>query len=167
MKVTVVGSADAFNGAGRFHSCYVVDAPELGRVMIDFGGSSLAALRRVGMKASSIDAFVFTHLHGDHIGGFPFLVIDALFSDPRDRPLEIVGPLGVEARMRDLLDVTYGSAILGKAPIDLRFTEVAPHQSLPIAGYLLRTFPRSHGPAREPALSSAGSARRKRGRLLR
>ena len=69
MKLTVIGSADAFNSAGRGNSCYVLESADAGKVMIDFGPTALLGLRRQGIQPNELSGVVFTHLHGDHIGG--------------------------------------------------------------------------------------------------
>src|SRR3546814_11404173 len=76
VKVTFVGSGDAFGSGGRFQTCILVDAPGV-RFTIDFGASSLIALNKLGIEHNSIDAIVLTHIHGDHCGGVPFLLVDA------------------------------------------------------------------------------------------
>src|SRR5215510_9034637 len=92
MKLHVIGSADAFNSSGRHHSCYVLESPGAARLMVDFGPTALAGLRQNRLPPESIDGIAFTHLHGDHIGGFPFMLIDALYNAPRRRALPILGP---------------------------------------------------------------------------
>ena len=68
VRVTFVGSGDAFGSGGRFQTCILVDAPGI-RFAIDFGASSLIALNKFGIDHNSIDAIVLTHFHGDHAGG--------------------------------------------------------------------------------------------------
>ena len=81
MAVTVrfVGSGDSFGSGGRFQTCILVDGPG-SRFAIDFGTSSLIALAQQGIDHNSIDAILLTHLHGDHCGGVPFLLIDLVVS---------------------------------------------------------------------------------------
>ena len=98
VKVTFVGAGDAFGSGGRFQTCILVDAPGL-RFAIDFGASSLVALNKLGIDHNTIDAIVFTHLHGDHCGGIPFLLMDAMLGAKRTRPLTIAGPRDAKARI--------------------------------------------------------------------
>lgn len=103
MSVTVrfVGSGDAFGSGGRFQTCILVDGPR-SRFAIDFGASSLIALARQGIEHNSIDAVLLTHLHGDHCGGVPFLLLDAMLGAKRQRPLTIAGPPGTRAHLERL-----------------------------------------------------------------
>lgn len=145
MQLTVVGSADAFNAEGRAHSCYLIDGDDVGPTMVDFGATALASLHRLGKKSSDLRSVVFTHLHGDHIGGSPFLFIDSLFVDPRSAPLRLIGPPGLEARLRALLDVTYGRDILGRGhPLELVFEEIAPGRTLHVDGLAVTAYPADH-----------------------
>lgn len=145
MRVTVVGSGDAFNSRGRLHSCYLIEGDGLGCTMVDFGATALAGLQRLGKSTASLDTLCITHLHGDHIGGIPFLVIDALFARPRGRPLDIVGPVGLEARIRALVEVSYGDVWSSRADqLELRFTELPPGSSRDLGGLKLETFAADH-----------------------
>ena len=82
--VTFAGSGDAFSNGGR-------------HVLLDCGATSLSALKRLGLDPGEIAAVFVSHLHGDHFGGLPFLILDGQFSR-RVRPLAVVGPPGTSAR---------------------------------------------------------------------
>ncbi len=84
MKVSVrfVGSGDSFGSGGRFQTCILVDGDGT-RFAIDFGTSSLIALNQQGIEHNSIDAILLTHLHGDHCGGVPFMLVDAMLGARR------------------------------------------------------------------------------------
>jgi len=97
-SVTFVGSGDAFGSGGRFNTCILVDAPGI-RFCLDFGASSLIALARLGISHNTIDTILLTHLHGDHCGGIPFLLVDAMLAAKRERPLTIAGPAMTSQRL--------------------------------------------------------------------
>jgi ribonuclease BN (tRNA processing enzyme) len=101
ITVTFVGSGDSFGSGGRFNTCILVDAPGI-RFCIDFGASSLIALERLRIPHNTIDAILLTHLHGDHCGGIPFLLVDAMLAAKRDRPLTIVGPPSTTERLKSV-----------------------------------------------------------------
>jgi ribonuclease BN (tRNA processing enzyme) len=101
VSVTFVGSGDSFGSGGRFNTCFLVDAPGI-RFCIDFGASSLIALAKLGIPHNSIDAILLSHLHGDHCGGLPFLLMDAMLGAKRDRPLTIAGPLETTEHLKSL-----------------------------------------------------------------
>jgi ribonuclease BN (tRNA processing enzyme) len=128
MSVTVrfVGSGDSFGSGGRFQTCIVVDAAAT-RFAIDFGASSLIALAQQGMHPNSLDAILLTHLHGDHCGGVPFLLLDAMLAARRERPLTVAGPPGTRAHLATLQEVLFpGSHIMvPKFPLDCHELTVA------------------------------------------
>ncbi|MFI7632884.1 MBL fold metallo-hydrolase [Nonomuraea sp. NPDC049400] len=84
MRVRFVGSGDAFGSGGRFQTCISVTSGDL-VVLVDCGATSLTALKSQAIDPRSVDAVVISHLHGDHFGGLPFLVLDGQFSRRRSR----------------------------------------------------------------------------------
>jgi ribonuclease BN (tRNA processing enzyme) len=101
VTITFVGSGDSFGSGGRFNTCFLVDTPGF-RFCIDFGATSLVALNRLNIPHNSIDAILLTHLHGDHCGGVPFLLMDAMLGAKRQTPLLIAGPKDTTTRMVDV-----------------------------------------------------------------
>ena len=143
VTVTVVGSGDSFGSGGRFHTCFLVDAPGI-RFCIDFGASSLIALQRLGIPHNTIDAVLLTHLHGDHCGGIPFLLVDAMLAAKRTRPLTIAGPRETTARMPAISAALMPGAHVmhPKFPLTYRDLEVlTPHALGPL---VVTTFPAVH-----------------------
>src|SRR5262249_57592897 len=97
VELQFIGSGDAFGSGGRFESWLLLrGAGE--PVLIDCGASSLIALKRAGVDPTEIGCVLLSHLHGDHFGGVPFLILDGQFSR-RARPLTVAGPPGVKTRV--------------------------------------------------------------------
>jgi ribonuclease BN (tRNA processing enzyme) len=96
LRITFVGSGDAFGSGGRFNTCFHVAADRI-CFLIDCGASSLIAMKRLGIDRNAIDLILLTHFHADHFGGVPFYVLDAQLVSKRTRPLTIVGPPGLAA----------------------------------------------------------------------
>lgn len=144
MRLTVIGSGDAFNAAGRRHSCYVLEGDGFGPLMIDFGATALYGLHACGYKASDIKGFAFTHLHGDHVGGYPFLVIDGMFADVRREDLDIVGPAGVKQRLAAFLEAAYGDISTRERPYQTRMRELFPGGDIEHVGATIRGFAAEH-----------------------
>src|SRR6201981_2566474 len=103
MRLTIVGCGDAFGSGGRFNTCFFLETAK-GTLLVDFGASSLVALKAHGLDPNAIDAILLSHLHGDHFGALPFLLLDAQFLARRERPLLIAGPPGTRARLDQLLE---------------------------------------------------------------
>jgi ribonuclease BN (tRNA processing enzyme) len=132
ITVRFAGSGDSFGSGGRFQTCIVVDGPR-SRFAIDFGASSLIALAQQGVEPNSIDAILLTHLHGDHAGGVPFLLVDAMLAARRTRPLTIAGPRDLRARLDAIREALFpGSGVMTpKFPIDwIEMEPGRPHQVL-------------------------------------
>lgn len=144
MRVTVVGSSDAFNSLGRNHSSYLVEGDGVGPLMVDFGGTSLAALRRLGRSPLDLAGVAITHLHGDHVGGFAFLVIDGMFNEVRRTPLPVVGPVLTAERLDRVVRTAYGAILDHHRPLEMPITELMPGQSAEIAGVLVEAFAADH-----------------------
>lgn len=108
MRVTTVGSGDAFGSGGRFQTCIAlsVDPPAPPTVLVDCGTTSLTALRQQQLDPNLIEAVLVTHLHGDHFGGLPFLVLDGQFRG-RTRDLTVAGPPGTGARLHEAMEALF------------------------------------------------------------
>jgi ribonuclease BN (tRNA processing enzyme) len=124
MRLTILGSGDAFSGGGRLPSCYLVDTGETA-FLLDCGPSILPALKRMGRSTNDFNFIVLSHLHGDHIGGLPFLLIDALYPARRTTPLTLIGPPGLEARFRLACEVFYPRVLDTPRAFPLHFVELA------------------------------------------
>jgi len=123
VSVRFVGSGDAFGSGGRFQTCILVDAPGL-RFAIDFGASSLIALNQQGIEHNSIDAVLLTHLHGDHCGGIPFLLMDAMLSAKRTRPLTIAGPKQTRQQMHEIAEALFPGMHVMRPRFPLEYVEL-------------------------------------------
>ena len=106
MRLTIIGSGDAFGSGGRHNTCFHLAAGER-TVLIDCGASAPVALRARNVDLNSIDAVILSHLHGDHFGGIPFLMLDGQFLSRRERPLLFAGPPGTAERINAALEVFY------------------------------------------------------------
>ena len=97
VRIRFFGSGNAFADGGRSHACIHLSAPGVS-LLLDCGGSALPAITRAG-AADGIDAIAVSHLHGDHFGGIPYLVVQQHFAG-RTRPLVIAGPRDLAGRLR-------------------------------------------------------------------
>jgi ribonuclease BN (tRNA processing enzyme) len=151
--VRVVGSGDAFNAAGRGHACYWVEGLGGPPLLVDCGATALAGLNRLGLDPRRLGTIAITHAHGDHVGGLPFLFIDALYERVREQPLTIVGPPGIGERVEDIVRVAYRSLSDKERPFVLDYREVEPGGQLTLeGGARLRAWPAEHLSPPEQAL---------------
>ena len=144
VRLTVIGSSDAFNSAGRGHSCYLLEGAAPAPLGIDFGATALAGLGRLGVDPRTVRTILLTHLHGDHVAGLPFLLLDGIYHRIRTEPLELLGPPGIGARVEALFRAAYGSLADRSRPFELRIRELGPGEEADLAGARLRTFAADH-----------------------
>ena len=138
VRVTVLGSGDAFGSGGRGHSAYVVNAPGA-TFLLDCGPSILQSLKRHGQDPGAIDFVLLSHLHGDHFGGVPFLLMQYLYEEPRTQPLTVYGPPGTERRVRALFATLYERSAQEPLPFALHFVDVTP--GMPVAVGAVQVLP--------------------------
>ncbi len=125
VRVVVLGSGDAFGSGGRAHSAYLVVAPSA-TFLLDCGPTVLQALKRDGYDPAAIDFVLLSHLHGDHFGGVPFLLMEYLYEHPRTRPLTVYGPPGTAPRLAALFEALYEHSARQQLPFPFDVIEVIP-----------------------------------------
>jgi len=152
VRITALGSADAFFSAGRGHTSWLLDDQQ-GTCAIDFGATALQALKKLRRDPSELHAVHFTHLHGDHIAGWPFLLIDAVYRLKRTAPLAVTGPPGTRDRLHALWSACYARAATQALPFPLAVHELRPGETAQVAGREVRAFAARHMTPPEIALS--------------
>ena len=143
MRLTVVGSGDAFGSGGRFNTCFWLETAKA-TLLIDFGASSLVAIKAHGLDPDRIDGIVLSHLHGDHFGGLPFLLLDAQFLSRRTRPLLIAGPPGARARIDALLEVCFPRSTANKWRFAWNVMEIEVGRPTDVLGHSVTTTEVKH-----------------------
>ena len=122
MRIRFAGSGDAFGSGGRWQTCIHLSGN--GQVLlVDCGATSLAALKAQGLDPSAVDAVAVTHLHGDHFGGLPFLILDGQFSR-RSTPLQVAGPPGIRARLAEAMEVLFPGSSQAQPRFPVRVIEL-------------------------------------------
>lgn len=149
IDLTCLGTSDAFGSVGRHNAGYLVETPET-KILLDAGPSVLAAMKSLGRNPNEVDAIVVSHLHGDHFGGIPFLLLDFTYESKRTRKLEIVGPPGTEERILRLYHTLYSERHNEQLPFPVRFTEVRDGSAYEVADARIESF---HVPHQENELS--------------
>ena len=138
MRLTVIGSGDAFGSGGRFHTCFLLETAK-GTLLLDCGASALSALKVHNLGLDRVDGIVLSHLHGDHFGALPFLLLDWQFLTKRERPLVIAGPPGTRARLDQLLEVSFPRSSHSIWRFHWEVVEIALDRETDIAGHIVRT----------------------------
>jgi ribonuclease BN (tRNA processing enzyme) len=137
-----VGSGDAFGSGGRLQTCMHLSGGD-GAVLIDCGTSSLIGMKRDGVDPGEVSAVLLSHLHVDHFGGVPFLILDAQFSR-RTRPLLVAGPPGVRERVEAAMELFFPGSLAVQRKFSVEFVELAPRASARVGPALVTAFPVLH-----------------------
>jgi ribonuclease BN (tRNA processing enzyme) len=143
-----LGSGDAFGSGGRFQTCMHLSGAE-GAVLVDCGASSLIAMNRDGVDPGEVSAVLLTHLHGDHFGGVPFLILDAQFSR-RTRRLLIAGPPGVQDRVEAAMEVFFPGSTSVQRKFNVEFIELPERQVTRVGPAGVTAFPVVHASGAPP-----------------
>jgi ribonuclease BN (tRNA processing enzyme) len=126
VTVTFAGSGDAFGSGGRYQACIHVRGPGgTAPVLLDCGATSLSALRRCGLDPDEVAAVFVSHLHGDHFGGLPFLILNAQFAR-RVEPLTVIGPPGTARRLPELMECMFPGSSTVTRRFAVPIVELAP-----------------------------------------
>src|SRR5690606_25422127 len=125
MKITFLGTGDAFGSGGRLNTCFHVVSTSH-TFLVDCGSSSMIAMRKFGIEPNEIDFVLITHCHGDHFGGLPYLILDAQLISRRTRPLIVAGPPGLPDRLQQMMEACFPGSSQVARKFDLQIVELAP-----------------------------------------
>jgi ribonuclease BN (tRNA processing enzyme) len=143
MEIQFIGSGDAFGSGGRFNTCFLITGSQC-RFLVDCGATSLVALKQHGIDPNSIDGVVVSHLHGDHFGGLPFLLLDARHLAKRARPLFLIGPTGLETRLKAAQEVLFPGSSQTALGFALTYDALTPETRCAGAGFVVTPFLAEH-----------------------
>jgi ribonuclease BN (tRNA processing enzyme) len=150
VKLLVIGCGDAMGSGGRNNTCFMVD-DDFGRFTIDFGATSLAALNALSISPDTVDVIFLTHLHGDHFGALPNLLLMREYASDEVRPLTIAGPPGLEPRIQALCEASFPGMWKSDWTFPLRIIEIVPGSPVEISGRVVMTQPVTHYAGPEPS----------------
>lgn len=113
-------------------------------MLVDCGTTSLVALKAQGVDPASIDAVAVTHLHGDHFGGLPFLILDGQFTR-RVAPLRVFGPPGIAARLTQTMEALFPGSSRVTRRFAVEVEELVPDgQPMDLGVLAVRAWPVVH-----------------------
>jgi ribonuclease Z len=158
LQITLLGTGNPRPSMERFGSSILVEAGETD-VLIDVGRGAIQRLFQIGgaQQISDVDMVLFTHLHSDHVVGFPdFWLTGWVFG--RDRPLPVLGPQGTESMCHHLDQAfTFDKRVRGRdtryvaAGIALETRDVRPGVVHESDGVRITAFEIDHGDGVVPA----------------
>ncbi len=151
VTVTFAGSGDAFGSGGRNQACIHLRPAEADPVLLDCGATSLSALKGLGLDPGEVAAVFVSHLHGDHFGGLPFLILDGQFSG-RTRPLAVTGPPGTAQRLDDTMECLFPGSSRVRRKFSVSVTELAPGTARTVGDFRVRAWAADHPSGAPPLL---------------
>lgn len=144
VRLQCIGSGDAFGSGGRLNSCYHLACGQ-GQLLIDCGCSSLIGLQRYGHNPTDIDAVVVSHLHGDHFGGIPFLLLEGKYASRRTTPLTLIGPVGLQQQVEATLAALYPGTADDGFDFPIHYEVLKPLYMIEQGPFAIKPWPVSHG----------------------
>jgi ribonuclease BN (tRNA processing enzyme) len=167
VRVQFLGTGGPLASGARLQSAVLIQGGQ-GCYLVDCGMTALVSMARFGIDPGAIDAVLITHLHGDHYGGLPLMILEACIGThegsaypPRTRPLCVAGPPETEARVRQVLDLfdwrTQFAAM--KENGLLKFIALEPRRETAIEGLTVTAFPVVHYTPEATALRMAVGGR--------
>jgi ribonuclease BN (tRNA processing enzyme) len=110
-RIEFLGTGTAFQSDGRGAAAVLIRPDSAAPFLVDVGPTALLAMTRFGVDCGRIDRVFLTHLHGDHVAGWPFLLLDLCLVQKRRRPLDVHGPPGTRACLEGLSRLCFGEIL--------------------------------------------------------
>ena len=85
-------------------------------------------MHRYGIDIGKIETIIISHLHGDHFGGIPYLLLEGKYSNQRTRPLTLIGSPELQRQVEIIAEGMYTSLIGKKLPFPIKYRQLNPHQ---------------------------------------
>ncbi len=143
MRLRFLGSGDAFGSGGRFNACFLVETTA-STFLVECGASSMIALRRFHVDPNRIATVFVSHLHGDHFGGLPFMILDGQFYSRRTAPLTLVGPPGLRERLTQAMEVFFPGSSRVERKFVTEIREIEADQTVTINGVTVTPYAVEH-----------------------
>lgn len=101
IKVTLLGTGTPSPVMHRFGASILVEAGG-NKFLFDAGRGALQRLTQAGVRWREVRGVFLTHLHSDHVVGFPDLWLTGWLVSERTTPLNVWGPKGTKKMMSHL-----------------------------------------------------------------
>lgn len=131
LEVTFLGTGDAFASRGRFQAGYIIEGAGC-RILLEAGPTILCMMKRQELNPADLDLILISHLHGDHFGGLPFLMLEYLWESRLRKPLTVAGPRHLEERTWRLFRTMFpfSSGDMERLRRQLKFVVIEPGSDL-------------------------------------
>lgn len=150
MEIYFLGVGEACDGNQPNTSILLKTAPQetTGRILLDCGFSVPHQYLSLNPAEEELEILWISHFHGDHFLGTPLLLL-WYWEMNRTKPLSIIGPPGVEAKVKQAMELAYPK-LLSRFDYSLTFHEMTPENQLHISD---STFTAAYNEHSQPCLS--------------
>lgn len=106
-------------------------------ILFDCGEGTQISLRQLGWGLKDIDLILISHLHGDHVGGLPGLLLSQ-GNSARTEPVDVLGPPGLTEAVRGL------RVIAPHLPFEVRCRDLADGETFGFGEMRVASLPAEH-----------------------
>ncbi len=143
-KLQFLGAGDTFCNGGRANQAILCRSNGC-TFLLDCGPTTPYQAQRLDVDLSGLDAIFLTHIHGDHVLGFPLVVLHLQYVLGRTRPLTVFTPPGGEDVPMKLLQLVFPDVVGRGMHFDLDVKAVEPNGSpFDFNSLTVRAFPMNH-----------------------
>mgnify|MGYP000235784043 FL=1 len=104
MKIIMLGTGDAFSSGGRANTSIFLDGTY--KILLDCSPHAVYSLRKCGYSPNQMQYVFITHLHGDHVGGLPFLLLNLIHKEKGK--IIVSGPPGLSDLVNSVYSELFG-----------------------------------------------------------
>jgi ribonuclease BN (tRNA processing enzyme) len=125
MRLTTIGTGTVSPSPSRVCAGHLVNAGSV-NILLDCGSGVVHGLAKARVNWMEITHVAITHFHADHLSDLAFLIFTWRYGAerPRATPVEIIGPLGIDALVTRFADA-FGTWVRDPG-FEVRVQELAP-----------------------------------------
>ncbi|MBE0649924.1 MAG: MBL fold metallo-hydrolase [Bacteroidales bacterium] len=105
LTLTILGTSAALPSNGRFNVAFVIQVRDT-TFLIESGPNILHQLQMAEIDPCRVQYLFISHIHGDHVLGFPLLILHRVFA-PCDDPLIVICPDVIIGDLKQMVASVY------------------------------------------------------------
>ena len=106
MELTFLGTGTALSRTRGWSSCIINNS-----CLFDAPPDVTQSLKRLNISVEEIEFIFITHFHADHYFGLPFILLEKFYFYNNDKPINIIGPKGIEEKIKILVKLAYEDVV--------------------------------------------------------
>ena len=140
MNVVLTGTGSIYSK--RNSASVLIDE----KILVDLPNGMAKQIMKLGYDITKMDAIILTHFHPDHYWDMP--VLWAMLDGKRKSPLYIIGPEGLEEKLKRVCEIAYpGYYDKVTKNIQVKYIEInkETQDRITILGYTIEPYEMIHG----------------------